>query len=108
MSDKIDTYGQEYVSANLVLEPELTVFRVAGNIIIRGYNNFIEMVPSDDPSTVMWAIAEQLVSLGSRYDAKRLRICMEPGDKHHDYHPKPCSECECQCDVDQSAWNTES
>jgi hypothetical protein len=55
-----------------------------------------------DPASLLWEISDILGLGGDRFDAKRLSIGYKPGDKHHDYHPKPCSECDCQCDPDQS------
>ena len=89
-------------SGNLVLEPDLTVFSVGRHYLIRDRLGGIESIEYTEPVALLWAIAEQLVSLGSRYDAKRLFIGYKPGDKHHDMHPKPCSECECGCDPDES------
>ena len=60
-----------------------------------------ESVERDDVD-LLWSIAERLCNFGSRYDAQRLFIGRKPGDKHHDLHPKPCSECACKCDPDES------
>jgi hypothetical protein len=51
---------------------------------------------------MLLAVAERTCDLGSRYSAQRLTIRIEPGDKHHDSHPKPCATCDCACDPDQS------
>lgn len=48
-------------------------------------------------------INELIGYLGSRNDARCVFIGLRPGDKHHDFHPQPCSECACACDPDQSS-----
>jgi len=47
-------------------------------------------------------LIEELGLQGNRRDAQRLYVDFRPGDKHHDAHYTPCSECVCQCDPDQS------
>jgi hypothetical protein len=83
-------------------------------------NGYIVRIPTDGPDEAELVIAigendvveanlqmlqevhEAIGHVGSRHDARRIFIGVQPGDKHHDLHPKLCAECECRCDPDRS------
>ena len=93
------------LSPNEALEPALVVYRAGNGWLVKGYE--WDEVVEDDPreprgAGLLWSLIEALGLEGSRYDARRIYVGLRPGDKHHDYHPGPCSECECKCDPDQS------
>lgn len=83
------------------LQPEAIIYRVGTGWAIRFWDDSTQFAATDDE--LLWNIAEVCCDLGSRYSAKRLRIAYVPGDKHHDYHPTKCSECECACDPEYTA-----
>ena len=83
------------------MTPDLTIYRARNGWTLE-HEEAAEVV-EDDGVVLLWVIADVLGITGTRYDAKRLFITYKPGDKHHDYHPLPCSRCECACDPDQSA-----
>lgn len=40
--------------------------------------------PVDRTSALLWEVLEQVGHVGSRYDERRVRIVIEPGDKYAD------------------------
>lgn len=63
----------------------------------------LEEDPTEVPGlALLWEIIDVLGLQGGRYDARRLWVGTQPGDKHHDLHPDPCAECECLCEPDRS------
>ena len=88
-----------------VLVPLVSVARASNGYVVKSWDS--ADVIEDDPmmpqgTALLWALIEALGLAGSRHDAKRLYVGWKAGDKHHDYHPQPCSDCECACDPDES------
>ena len=91
---------------------DLMVRRASNGFVVRGWKwdgdaHWADTLIEDDPANpaslrLLWEVIEQMGFTGSRHDAKRIFVGFRPGDKHHDLHPKPCAECECKCDPDQS------
>jgi hypothetical protein len=70
----------------------LYIVRVSNGYIAKGLNDpeevFEEMencpqdVDADTVARLLWKIIEYFGEGGSRYDAKRVRVVVEPGDKY--------------------------
>jgi hypothetical protein len=86
--------------------PELTVYRARNGWILTFEDGQPDVIMEQDDEvsglTLLRAIQDHLGLMGSRYDAQRLVVTTGPGDKHHDLHPRPCSQCECGCVPDRS------
>lgn len=78
------------------IQPDAVIYRVGPGFAVRLWDG--DVVAAPDDLELLLTVAETCCDLGSRYSAKRLTIGYKPGDKHHDLHPEPCSECECECD----------
>jgi hypothetical protein len=85
----------------------MTIDRATNGWMLTAADGFTEVVqehgtPEEAAAEMLRVVAEYLGPFGGRHSAQRVRIVIEPGDKHHDYHPQPCSDCECRCDPDVS------
>jgi hypothetical protein len=87
----------------------MTITRVANGYIVKSDDGMdldeVEVVDGLDVEgglTLLDTVINHFDLRGSRHDARRLVPRIEPGDKHHDYHPTPCKDCPCGCDPDQS------
>ena len=87
------------------LVPLASVARASNGYVVKSGDG--ADVIEDDPmmpqgAALLWSLIEVLGLDGSRYAAQRLYVGWRAGDKHHDYHPQPCSDCKCACDPDES------